>query len=57
MQDTIGYLTNTQQYEKITVFIYDASSSVQEHDITKRDLLKIKQIEDVIIVSKPSQIP
>jgi len=57
MQDTIGYLMNTQQYKKIIVFIYDNSSSVQEHDIARRDLIKIDEIEDVIIVSKPSQLP
>jgi hypothetical protein len=57
MQDAVGYLAGTQQYEKIIVFIYDASCSVQEHNITRRDLIKIKGIEDVIIVSKPSQIP
>ena len=56
MQDTIGYLTNNQQYKKIIVFIYDNSGSVQEHNITRRDLIKVKGIEDVIIVSKPSQI-
>ena len=57
MQDSIGYLTNNQQYKNIIVFIYDNSGSVQEHNITRRDLIKVKGIEDVIIVSKPSQIP
>ena len=56
-QDVIGYLQNHSEYEKITVFIYDQSSSVQEHDITSRDLKKIDKIEDVIIVCKPSQLP
>lgn len=56
-QDVIGYLQNHPEYKKITVFIYDQSSSVQEHDITRRDLKKIDQIEDVIIVCKPSQLP
>jgi len=57
MQDSVGYLTNTQQYKKIIVFIYDNSRSVQEHSITRRDLMKVNGIEDVIIVSKPSQLP
>lgn len=57
MQDSVGYLTNPQQYKKIIVFIYDNSGSVQEHNTTRRDLVKVKGIEDVIIVSKPSQIP
>ncbi len=33
------------------------SGSVQEHNIARRELIKVKGIEDVIIVSKPSQIP
>ncbi|MCP4295588.1 MAG: hypothetical protein GY786_08280, partial [Proteobacteria bacterium] len=57
MVDTIGYLYNTQDYDKIIVFIYDNSGSVQEHGTTERDLIKIKEIEDVIVVSKPSQLP
>lgn len=57
MVDTIGYLYNTKDYDKIIVFIYDNSGSVQEHGTTKRDLIKIKEIEDVIVVSKPSQLP
>ncbi|UZJ36619.1 hypothetical protein [Prosthecochloris sp. SCSIO W1103] len=56
MIDTIAYLSKTQDYDKILAFIYDESSSVQEHDITKKDLKKLKEIEDVIIVSRPSQI-
>jgi len=57
MEDSIGYLINTQEYDKIIVFIYDKSASVQEHGITKNALVKIPEIEDVIIVSKPSQLP
>jgi hypothetical protein len=57
MVDTIGYLSKTQDYDKILVFIYDESSSVQEHGTTKNDLMKLDVIEDVIIVSRPSQIP
>jgi len=54
--DTKAYLTNTKGYDRILVFIYDESSSVQEHEITRRDLKKLEEIEDVIIVSKPSQV-
>lgn len=57
MEDSIGYLQNTDRYNKIIVFIYDHSCSVQEHEETKRALKKLKQIEDVIIVSRPSQLP
>ena len=56
MIDTIGYLSKTRDYDRILVFIYDESSSVQEHGTTKMDLIKLDEIEDVIIVSKPSQI-
>jgi hypothetical protein len=56
MIDTKAYLTDTQDYDRILVFIYDESSSVQEHEITKKALKKLDEIEDVIIVSKPSQI-
>jgi len=56
MVDTKAYLSNTQDYDRILVFIYDESSSVQEHGITKKDLKKLKEIEDVIIVSRRSQI-
>lgn len=56
MVDTKAYLSNTQDYNRILVFIYDESSSVQEHEITKKDLKKLEEIEDVIIVSRPSQI-
>jgi len=57
MEDSVGYLLNTPQYGKITVFIYDKSASVQEHNTTRNALIKIPEIEDVIIVSKPSQLP
>lgn len=57
MQDSVGYLTKTKDYENIIVFIYDHSCSVQEHEETRRDLKKINGIEDVIIVSRPSQLP
>jgi hypothetical protein len=56
MVDSVAYLAKTQDYDKVMVFIYDESSSVQEHGTTKNDLMKIDAIEDVIIVSKPSQL-
>lgn len=57
MVDTKGYLLNTKDYDKIIVFIYDKSASVQEHGTTRKDLKKMAEIEDIIIVSKPSQLP
>jgi len=56
LEDTIPYLRD-KRYESLIVFIYDDSVSVQEHDITRRALLEISDIVDVIIVSRPSQLP
>ena len=52
----IGTEDNTNDYDRILVFIYDESCSVQEHETTRKDLIKRHEIEDVIIVSRPSQI-
>jgi hypothetical protein len=57
MEDSVGYLLNTEGYDKIIVFVYDKSASVQEHNTTRNALIKITEIEDVIIASKPSQLP
>jgi len=57
MEDIKGYFTQTLRYEKLLVFIYDESSSVQEHGETRLALKKFPEIEDVIIVSRPSQLP
>uniref|UniRef100_A0AAU2AEM8 Uncharacterized protein n=1 Tax=Streptomyces sp. NBC_00093 TaxID=2975649 RepID=A0AAU2AEM8_9ACTN len=55
--DYIGYLAGNLPYRHMTVFIYDESSSVQEHEITRNALLKLPDITDVIIVCRPSHIP
>jgi len=57
MEDSRGYLSQTGRYSRILVFIYDDSASVQEHGITKQALKKLPEIEDVIIVSRPSHLP
>jgi len=58
MEDAVAYLLETEdRYERILVFIYDDSASVQEHDQTANALRKLPQVEDVIIVSRPSQLP
>lgn len=58
MEDAVAYLLETEdRYERILVFIYDDSVSVQEHDQTATALRKLPQVEDVIIVSRPSQLP
>jgi hypothetical protein len=56
-QDSVGYAKDKRTYQHIVVFIYDASSSVQEHDTTIAALLGVENITDVIIVSRPSQLP
>ena len=44
-------------YQKLVVFIYDTSASVQEHAITAAALQELEDIIDVVIVSRPSQLP
>ncbi|MDX3435573.1 PD-(D/E)XK nuclease domain-containing protein [Streptomyces stelliscabiei] len=56
-EDYVGYLSGNSPYQQMTVFIYDESSSVQEHDTTRSALLRLPKIIDVIIVSRPSHIP
>ena len=57
MEDSVTYLLETRdRYDRILVFIYDASASVQEHEITVASLRRLPQIYDVIIVSRPSQL-
>lgn len=53
--DSVNYVISTG-YKKLIVFIYDESSSVQDHETTIRSLKKVPSIEDVIIASKPSHI-
>ena len=55
-EDCIPYLRDLR-YESLIVFIYDDSASVQEHDTTRRALMEIPGIVDVVIVSRPSQLP
>lgn len=58
MEDAAAYLINVKErYDHILVFIYDHSSSVQEHAVTATALRELPGIEDVIIVSRPSQLP
>jgi len=58
MEDAVAYLIHIKdRYDRILVFIYDHSSSVQEHAVTAIALRELPGIEDVIIVSRPSQLP
>jgi hypothetical protein len=58
MEDAGAYLIHTKdRYDRILVFIYDHSSSVQEHAVTATALKELPGIEDIIIVSRPSQLP
>lgn len=56
-EDSVAYLKEKATYKKITVFIYDASSSGQEHATTIDALLSVEGIADVVIASRPSQLP
>lgn len=55
-EDCTPYLRDLR-YESLLVFIYDDSASVQEHDTTRSALIEIPGIVDVVIVSRPSQLP
>lgn len=53
MVDSVTYLQRATLYDEIVVFIYDASASVEHHDLTRRTLMQVSGIADVIIVSRP----
>jgi hypothetical protein len=57
MIDSVAYLKKTDRYREIVVFIYDASGSVQYYDTTRRTLLDLENVTDVIIVSSPGMLP
>ena len=58
MEDSVAYLLHARdRYDRILVFIYDHSSSVQEHGVTINTLRRLPAIEDVMIVSRPSHLP
>jgi hypothetical protein len=54
-EDSVPYLRDLR-YQSLIVFIYDDSASVQEHDTTRRALLEIPGMIEVVIVSRPSQM-
>jgi len=57
MVDSIAYLKSTDRYKEIVVFIYDESASVEQHDLTRRTLLRLDGVTDVVIVSRPGVLP
>lgn len=57
LEDLVPYSQIPERYNRILVFIYDASASVQSHETTRRALISVTEITDVIIVSRPSQLP
>jgi hypothetical protein len=58
LEDSVAYLIDAgTRYDRILVFIYDHSASVQEHGLTVGALRRLAEIEDVIIVSRPSHLP
>ena len=57
MEDYLAYLKENGPYQRMAVFIYDESASVQEHGTTRNAILAFDNITDVIIVSRPSHLP
>lgn len=58
LEDSVAYLAEAHdRYDRILVFIYDHSASVQEHGVTTNALRGLPSIEDVVIVSRPSHLP
>lgn len=57
MEDYVAYLQDRSTYQKIVVFIYDASASSQVHAITEAALMELEHVIDVVIVSRPSHLP
>jgi len=57
LEDIVPYLQAPERYNRIVVFIYDDSASVQVHETTARALRRAPGIAGVVIVSRPSQLP
>lgn len=57
LEDIVPYLRSPERYREVLVFIYDDSCSVQEHDTTRRALRSVQGVADVLVVSRPSQLP
>ncbi|MGW4116762.1 PD-(D/E)XK nuclease domain-containing protein [Actinosynnema sp. NPDC004786] len=57
MIDAAAYLKESDRYKDVIVFIYDESSSVEHHDVTRRALAGLPGVTDVIIVSRPGVLP
>lgn len=55
-EDCVPYLRD-MRYESLIVFIYDDSASVQEHETTRHALLEIPGIVEVVVATRPSQLP
>lgn len=57
LEDIVPYLQTPERYNRIIVFIYDDSASVQVHETTARALRRAPGIAGVVIVSRASQLP
>lgn len=53
-EDSVAYLKEKTTYKKIIAFIYDASSSAQEHAVAIDALLGVVGSADVVIASRPA---
>ncbi len=56
MVDSVAYPQKNDLYSEIVAFISDASAAVEHHDVTRRALLEIPVISDVVIVSRPAAL-
>lgn len=56
MQDAAAYLRRSSAFDRIVVFIYDDSASVEHHDLTEQTLRGVTGIADVVIVSRPGML-
>jgi hypothetical protein len=57
LEDIVPYLQTPERYNRIVVFIYDHSASVQVHETTARALRRAPGIDGVVIASRPSHLP
>lgn len=57
LQDIVPYLRAPERYKQVLLFIYDDSSSVQEHETTRQALASVPGVAGVLIVSRPSHLP
>jgi hypothetical protein len=56
MIDSIAYLKGVDRYRELIVFIYDEAGAAEHYDLTRRALLQLAGVTDVIIVTRPGML-